>query len=255
MKKWVVMFSLLLAACGASPTPQVIVVTATPNPATSTPMATATPTEVPTLTPTATFTPEPTPDMRVVDKNPHDLILSTDELPPDGRFYLVSESPGRNSEMISGWGADEGARYLEESGRIDGWSKDYLRGTRTVRVPDYLGLNVVIYSKPALGWWDAVSNELGDCSTFKRYTGKTATRLPDLDLKERSVMCVTPVMQSSGKNMLYYEIWAGYRNVDIQVWGYGIEGSFDADWLVNIARIQLQKIEGYPLSETVTYSP
>ena len=255
MKKWIVILSLLLSACGSAPTPQVIVVTATPEPATSTPVATSTPTAEPSSTPTATVTPEPTPDLRVVDADPRELILKADELPPEGRMYMDWESPGRNSEMISNWGADEGARYLEETGRIDGWASEFARGTRTARVPEYLNLNVIIYSKENLGWWDATAKALGTCTSYERMLGKKGTVLPDPDLGDKSVLCLTKVMQSSGKNMVYYEIWIGYRNIGIQVWGQGLEGSFDQDWLTNVASIQVDKIEGYPLSNSVSYQP
>jgi hypothetical protein len=112
---------------------------------TDTPTQTSTPTKTPKNTPTLT----PTPDLRVIDGDPMDFLLQKIDLPPEAKYYLPDSSwisPHRNSEIISAWGVEEGRKYLEETGRIDGWWVIYLRGTITVTAPEQIYDNVVKYA-------------------------------------------------------------------------------------------------------------
>ena len=80
---------------------------------TNTPTQTSTSTETPTQT--NTITPSLTPDLRVIELEPVYMQLQRDDLPKDGKYYLPNStwtSPHLNSEVVSGWGVEEGKDYL-----------------------------------------------------------------------------------------------------------------------------------------------
>lgn len=238
-----VLTAAVLSACAQS-APEIVVVTATPAPITATPKPTTTPTATPTFTPT--LVPTATPDVRVINTSPRDIVLKQDELPQEGRFFLYDETPHRNSEIISAFGAEEGARYLDGSGRIDGWIKGYARGTTTTRVPEYLEINAILY-KTADGpsYADTV---LGVCD-------EDNPLVDEPEIGDHASLCLGREMQPSGKNYLIYTLNIDYRNVRMQFWAYGFEGSFDLEWLFGVAEKQIEKLSGLPLSEIVTYVP
>ena len=116
----ILVFAGLFSACGAQAEPvdtgavqtaiaQTLMAewtaTFTPKPTntitpTWTPTATATETPTPTFTdtPTMTASPSPTPDLRVIEADPSDFILSASDLPAEAR-YSISE---RQSTVIFG---------------------------------------------------------------------------------------------------------------------------------------------------------
>lgn len=247
---------ILLASCAPSQadveraiaetqTAQAVLSTVTPTPS-AVPTATETPTPVPTSTPSGT--PTPTPDVRVFDAAPRSVILTRDELPPEGRFYLYDESPHRNSEIISGWGAERGAEYLDKTGRIDSWMIDYERGTTTTRVPEFLTINTVIY-RDATGRV-ATEEILGRCDANQGFN-----EIEDPKIGDASFLCLQRETQPNGKDYLIYYLNVGFRNFGFQFQAFGYEDSFDLSWLLNVAELQIAKLGALPLTELVTYSP
>jgi len=106
------------------------------------------PTSTETLIPTSTVTITPTPDKRIIEIGPEEFLLEKEDLPSEAKYYLPNFtwiSPHRNSEVISGWGKEEGQKYLEETGRIDGWGVYYARGTSIVRAPEEIFHNIIQY--------------------------------------------------------------------------------------------------------------
>lgn len=248
MKRLPIFTVLTIAALSACATPaaEVIVVTATPNPATVTPIPTDTPVPTDTPEPTATDIPEPTPDVRVIDEPPRSMLPERTDLPADGKFYLTYESPGRNSEIISGWGVEQGRDYLAASGRVDGWAIEYTRGTRTAKVPEWIYYNVILYL--TADGHAATEEELGRCDEEKGWNEIPA---PDGTV----YLCEWRKTQPNGNDYLRYEVKVEHRNVGVQIWVGGYEGEFVPEWLFDRAAEQLDVLISMPLSETVTYSP
>lgn len=244
MKKVLVslaLFALLLTACSGSAGEVVVVTTMSESVTPASEPTAIPPTAIPAATPTET------PDLRVIDASPRSVILTRQELPPEGRFYLIDESPTRNSEMISGWGTNEGALYLDQSGRVDGWEVTYARGTATTRVPEFLWFNAVVYKTtdgPIV-----TERVLGRCSE-----DWIELESPSLD-ETTTVLCVWREMQPNGKNLVSYMLDLSHRNFKIQMWVRGYEDSFDLEWLLTVAQIQLDKLFLLPLTDGVTYTP
>jgi len=249
----VIIIVLILSACTASESQIATAIAKTEQASpsdTPAPTSTALPTLTDTPIPSPTFTLTPTPDVRVIDANPNLLILERTDLPPEGKFHLVYSTPHRNYEIISVRGQANGTKYLEVTGRVDGWILEYDRGTLAARVPEYVGLYPVLYKTDAGA--EYVMHEDGDlCSSPD---GKT-TKLEELAIGDESLLCLWKEMQSSGKYYYMCDVYMRYRNVFFSVYGGGFEDTFDKEWVIDIAQRQLEKLESHPLSDVVLFTP
>ncbi len=258
-KHWLVVLvvGVFLVGCGSPPTPAP---SQTPEP-TSTQVPTATPTETPppTATATSTPTPEPTPDTRVIDVNPRKLSTIDGVLPEDGSFYLTDETPHRNSEILSSWGVEEGRQYLEESGRVDGWTTRYTRGTRTVFAPEFVQANAVIYESLDGPRASASLRENDEPCTDQEAAlqgwGLTVLEEGFVGGTSSSYLCLFRQMQSSGKNYHVFYADIDIRNVGLQVWAGGLEDEFSQAWVMSFLEAYVDYVRSFPLSGEVTWSP
>jgi hypothetical protein len=211
---------------------------------TFTPEPTSTHTPEPTLTPTFTPTVSPTPDTRVITVDSKELMLEKDDLPSEAKYYLPNYtwiSPHHNSEIVSAWGVEEGTIYLQETGRIDGWWVDYLRGTNTVRAPEEIYQNIIQYESAEGAYLTLTEyNTRGDDPDYS---------LMDLNLSIGDVTFVYywKEMQSSGEYRVKYAIESQYRNYVSIIVGWGWEKEFDLDYVIQIAEIAMDKIKAAPL--------
>ncbi len=218
-----------------------------PLPQTETPQPTVTETEEPT----ATFT--PTPDGRVYDVDPHNLLLEREDLPQDARYFLPASdwiSPHRNSEIISGMGVEEGKQYLADTQRVDGWVVDFYIGTQTVIAPEIVSDNVILYQ-----------TRDGARILFEEYNNCTDEELgftvveSDFQIGDASISCILREMQPSGEYRVQYLIIFTYYNIAHNIWGWGWENDVQPEYIEAIAETLFDKIQEYPLSDQVTFSP
>lgn len=220
---------------------------------TPSPIPPPTSTSTPAHTETPTPTPTSTPDLRVINVDPRKLLLEKGDLPSEGKYYLPNSSwisPHRNSEIISGWGVEEGREYLEKTGRVDGWWAAYARGTRAVLAPEEIYDNVVLYRthEGAL----LIISEFSQCRDPEN--GFTLIE-EDLNIGDATNVCIDIEMQPSGKNRVWYRIEFLYRNIFHAVIGWGWEEEVTLEFVEGIARVLLSKLEAAPLSDKVTFEP
>ena len=234
------------------------IVTSTKMP-TETPTVTTSPTETATLTPsyTPTETPSPTPDLRVIDADPYTFLLKAEDLPEDAYYYLPNSewiSPHRNYEVISGWGVDEGRAYMAATGRVDGWWVYYLRDTNAVIAPEQIGDNPVLFS--TVEGARLLISQYGTCVYKDKNQNINFVPIQtDLKIGDLTNICISREMQSSGENKVDLIIEFSYRNVTHNISGWGWEDEVQLDYLANIARTLLAKLEAMPLSNSVTFEP
>jgi len=251
------LFAFLIAGCTATPSEGAVQTaiaqtqlaqppaTALPSPtATLEPTSTPTPTEIPTETPTAT----PTPDLRIIDADPKELLLTKAEMPAEGRYYIPYSSwmsIHLNSEVVSGWTVERGRNYLEKSGRIVSWYVQYLRGTSTVRMPEWVNINVVKYRTANGAKW-AMDN-------FNRVVTSPDDGWVkidrDIDFGDHSCILSTSEITSGGDKLIWYEIDFSYRNMGVFVMGYGYEKDVTHEFVEKVARSVYKKLEAAPLSD------
>jgi hypothetical protein len=100
----------------------------------------------PTGTPAPTATPihTSTPDLSVINVDPKNFLLELEDLPISGKYYLPKNglSPYRNSEILQRLGAEKGELYIQETGRLDGWTAIYERGVRIQTIPQTITDNI-----------------------------------------------------------------------------------------------------------------
>ena len=180
-------------------------------------------------------------------------MLKADDLPKDAKYYLPNSgwiSPHRNSEVVSGWGVDEGREYLAATGRVDGWVVYYDRGTRTVIAPENMYNNVVLFRTSAGA--QLLLTKYGNCvKSDSKYT------LIETDLKigDLTNACILREMQSSGENRVNLIVEFSYRNFTHAVAGWGWEDEVELEYVASVARTLLAKLEAAPLSDQVTFEP
>jgi hypothetical protein len=75
------------------------------------------------------------------------------------------------------------------------------------------------------------------------------------EIGDHASLCLWKEMQPSGKNYLIHNLNIDYRNVRVQLWAYGLEDTFDLEWLFGVADLQIEKLNGLPLTEVVSYMP
>lgn len=219
--------------------------TETPRPtvtATSTPTATETPTETPTAT--------PTPDLRIIKEDPQKLLLVPEDLPKEAQYFLPNSgwiSPHRNSEILSGWGVEEGREYLERTGRIDGWWVYYARGSKTITAPEEIYCNVIMY-QTAEGARITVDeyNLILSSRDKGRYSFVEDV---SIDVGDTNAFMWTKEMQPSGKNKVNYRLEFSYRNYVVALGFYGWEYDVTMEFVEDTARTMLEKLEAAPLLE------
>jgi hypothetical protein len=217
---------------------------------TNTPEPTSTNTPVPTLTPTPTSTPTevptltPTPDVRVITIDSKEFLLAKSDLPIDAKYFLPNEtwiSPHHNSEVISGWGNEEGLDYLDKTGRIDGWWVVYKKGVNTVRAPEEIYHNIIQYKTAE-----------GAFLTVTQY--QISSRIPEFKiiddnypLGDKSVITMRKEMQPSGEYRVNIRIETAFRNYTSVVDGWGWEKEFDQTFVISVAETIIKKLEAAPL--------
>jgi len=226
--------------------------TITPDPtATQTPSAAPTINPTNTTTPTETPTPSSTPDLRIIEMEPRHFQLEVEDLPKEGRYYMPSGwmSPHLNSEVISGWGIEEGKAYLAETGRITGYWSEFYRGTNTVVMPQYAYCGVIQYKTAE-----------GARLTIEKYSllagGTRASSLEftdakvDMILGDHNESIYATVTLPGGEVAKVYYVNFAYRNYGVECWGDGLETDVSHEFVENMARAVLAKLEAAPLSES-----
>ena len=210
---------------------------------TNTPEPTATFTLEPSFTPTNTPTMTSTPDLRVITVDSKDLMLTKDDLPPEPKYYLPNQfwiSPHHNSEVVSDWGFEEGTKYIEETGRIDGWWVTFQRGINTIRAPEQIYQNIIQY-KTSEGAQLTMSIENPNVTVQYEIIDD------NYELGDFTVILKYHEMQPSGEYRVTYLVETIYRNYQSRIVGWGWENHFELDYVIRVAEIALEKIKSAPL--------
>jgi len=218
------------------------------NTSTQTLLPTDTRTPFPTDTPTPSATLSPTPDLRTNQGDPPDLIMIRADLPLDANYYIPNETwTGmlHNVQIVSSWTVEKGRAYLADTGRIDGMWISFNRGSTTVIAPQEIYDNVAIF-KTAEGA-QLVVTKYEDSDLENGYT--ELVNPPQIGDKTREF--IRKQMQSSGEYRVWISVAFSYRNIYHYIEGYGWEKEVDLEYIENVARKILSRMEVAPLASLI----
>ena len=267
-KTWLIAatLTLLLAACAPS---QGAIETAIAQTQAANPTATPLPTQAPTGTATAlpaatattappttgkatpagaTATLQPKSDGRVIDVNPMELILTKQDMPADGHYFLPiggAYGPITNAEVVAGMAPERRKAYLSNSGRIYGYETELQRGSYKYAGPPDVGNQVVIYATGA----DASAAVAADADCA-RLEGFDPANTKGFSIGDTSVLCV-----HDADGRIAYWLAFAYRNQVAVIEGSGTKAETELAFFQALAEKQLAILQQQPLSDAVTFAP
>lgn len=288
---FILILPALLSACGAQPTVDPSAVhnaiqqtvaanwTATFTPA---PTSTFTPTWTPTAPPTETATPMPTntptltptatPDLRLINGDPYDFILTLEDLRSEDGFYLKTyrraspfgylSNPCHDREDLSylfiigvrTWGNWEGHAELDANGLADSWSVRYDSNRVSEVAPTQIGNRVVLFR--SIAGAQLMISEYGPCTYLEPSLTDDYVLTPvetDTQIGDLTKTCVyNPLREGVSGGISVVEF--SYRNLYQFVLGIDNEES-SLDYLIVVAQTLLAKLEAAQLSNIVTFHP
>ncbi len=89
-----------------------------------------------------------TADLRVLKVDAPLLLLDVTQLPPAGKYVIPDTSwTGEvdNQSVLAAWGAEEGSKYIGETGRLSGWWVEFRRTVSSAGVPFEVYDSVTVY--------------------------------------------------------------------------------------------------------------
>lgn len=244
---YVLLVCLLISSCAApAQAPPTAVPSETSLPPTST--DTPEPTEVPTETPV----PTPTPDLRVILEDPQALVLLTEDLPVEGKYFVSQDKGNISNEVIvyefSQHVGEETAElvdlYLQETSRLDGYSQVWTRGAWAFEGPLYIANEIAIF-KTAKG------AELEVTKYKPLLINAMDGRVPsnqDVLIGDHTRIYIDTVL-SSGQEADVILIEFSYRNAVIDIGCLGEKGKYTLDDVLLIAENVYQRLLELPLGE------
>ena len=286
---FILILPALLSACGAQPAVDPAAVqnaiqqtvaahwtaTFTPGPTgtfTSTWTPTAPPTDTPTPLPTdtPTLTPTATPDLRLINADPYDFLLTAADLPGEDLYYLYEYPIYRSGSYVllppTGWanpahdyetqfvshivwGTWAGQVELEANGLADGWQVRYDSDAVSATAPISIFDHVVMFRN--ISGAQLMVSEYGSCTKPDTEFSLMETTWQIGDLTRH---CVHR-LEVGGVSHVTYIIEFSYRNFYHGIQAWDKEEEMSLDYLANVARTLLAKLEAAPLSNIVTYHP
>jgi hypothetical protein len=246
--------SLLLLSLACAPT-QSLIATAVAQTLTAIPPATSSPAQTPPPSDSSApaSLPSPTSDNLVIDVNPHEMLLTLEDLSPEPKYYppdFNSIRPNRNSDVLRDWEYSKGQEYLDQTGRIYGWIATFSRGDNSFVAPEQIEDTVVLYSTSAGA--SLVITNYSRCDPANYFN---PIPLEDPQIGDQSIACLSSVLQSDGQEKIWYYVEFRFRNFFHLVQGFGSYEDVRPGYIEAIAQTLLGKLQAAPLSNQVTFYP
>jgi len=250
---------LVLTACTPSESQVAQSATETISPKPSHTSQVPTETFSPSLTPTATITLTPTPDLRVIDADPAEMLLTLEDFGDNVVYFSIG--PGsipfrvpasRNWELKRDYGESVSTVYIESSGRIDGKIILLQTASTSTDMPEFVISQAVIFQSDTGPQVDR--SEVQQVTSCNPEFMETKT----IDIGITATYCYSPVNiggVSSVDMYEYYNIFGSYKNIIFGVTAFGRENSFSEKAVFDLAEMMLEKIYKMPLADQVTYQP
>lgn len=167
-------------------------------------------------------------------------MLALADLPPEGEHALngPSASPAPNQSVLDTWGPDAGAKYVDGTGRLDGWAVDYRRNAVKPGVPGDMYDTIAKYQSIS-GAQLTTTNYIG-----KHFQDLGFTAVDDAPQVGDASEALT--LQKGGN--VTYVLGFSYRNYVHVMQISGLESEATLGFASKMASILLDKMKAAPLS-------
>lgn len=94
----------------------------------------------------------PTADLRIVKADSPLLLMNVTDLPREGKYTVLGTDwtgEVNNQAVLDAWGAEEGGKYIDETGRLDGWWIQFNRTASGAALPSAVYDSVAVYKTVA----------------------------------------------------------------------------------------------------------
>lgn len=219
---------------------------------------------LPSLTPTVPITPTPNLSNPVVktdpsgekilnDKNLRKFIPELKELPDRARYWICKgcENIVTNQEIIWSWGKEKADNYISETGRINGWSIMYVRGSLEIYSPEYLTLTVQIYNTAAGA--SLFVNKFNALQVFP--DAGWYQESCQVDFSHDCVYIKKINLDRSGRETVVSRLYFSYHNLAAVVTGEGWPEDVTPEMLEDLAYKMYQKMVTVPLAPYTALTP
>lgn len=208
----------------------------------------------PSTTPTETVTPTPTPDLRVVDGYPKQMVLSAEDLsagvdyfPSNFAYMKFWQPPYSNSKLKKDYGEEKVSKYIELSGRIDGYGSVLQTNQKSPNVAEFILSEVVIFSTSA-----GPETEQNDIRQIN--SCYLSMDIRSINIGVEADGCFSKFTFLGETSQDYHIIHGIYRNILFSVTVIGPENTLSEDIVIELAKLLVSKIKTFPLVDEVTYT-
>lgn len=181
--------------------------------------------------------PAPTPDFGILKRDAPLLLMNAADLPTEGK-YLV---PGTdwtgeldNQAVLTSWGADEGGKYINETGRVDGWWIQFNRSASGAAVPAEVYDSIVLYQ-----------TEAGAQLSLKNYAGHGMANYVEVQGTTQIGDGARAFVLKTGSRVDYV-LYFSFRNYQHVVEIIGQENEVTPAFAQKIAQGLVQRIQSAP---------
>jgi hypothetical protein len=214
----------------------------TPTP-THTPTATLEPTATATLTPPPppSRTPSPTPDTRVIIEEPMKFLCEGWDV--RGTFRGVYPQP--NSGIVKETNADAGYSFIEETGRMDGFTVAYYNpASPNNNFADWYTCSIERFVTG-----EGAHIALNDYFYKPEYADNWDRSRLDPRLGEEGFVLLAKEHKAAGSGKAEQHVRFRYRNFIVDIGADGWDHEMDLDYLIDVAKLVVSRLETAYLSE------
>jgi len=190
-------------------------------------------------------------DDKVIVNDPQEFLLEPEELPLEGNYYLPDATWMTllgNDKVLLDQGVKEGKEYVTETGRVVGWTKNYLRNNLSAQLPDEIDQGIYMF-KTADGAQLALTKYTDDMNKDPADGWETIDA--DLDWKNKADAVLVQKHQkirTDGAKQTWYDINFAFRNFVVSVEGHAdFEADVDPELISDLAEKILEKLDEAPL--------
>jgi hypothetical protein len=169
------------------------------------------------------------------------LLIDAADLPSEGKYIVPgTDWTGEldNQAVLNAWGAEEGNKYLGETGRVDGWWIQFNRTSSEAAAPSEVYDSVVLYQTVA-----------GARLSVEKYAAHGMKDYVEVEGTTQIGDGARAFVLKQGSNVDYL-LYFSFRNFQHVVEVLGLQSEAAAAFATSVAQALLRKIESAPQSSS-----